>query len=736
MNKDCKPFNNSTFIYPYASGIYSAREFNYYAGDSYQFAVSSYYRNGEEGTMVIDGSVFLMPSKHGYAYYPVSIYQNNEVYSFWSEFDGGWHVKGTLGGELPRPEGNLFVHSACIDKSNNIWLACELMNGYMNSDIILLKFANSMWEISEKLNSSNIFCKRPQIAAGSSDIFIVWDGYSNDGYDIYFNCIANDTFTGEKRITKSKDWHLRPSISVSKDSSLLIAWLKNTDVERDGVISKTNHVMMAKYDVNCIRPVPGNDCEEVLRLDLGLLPNKRYFGYHGLRRNPQVACCGNGDIALFWEMQRDERENWDNVENGYFLCMFYSGQIWSKPFLIQDGGNCFTIDSTFEINDTIKYAYRGAKGIGPDIHFGTINVIDLLEFELPHYISWDKWKPVKYKAALNKRQGLYWGDLHCHSIYSPDAEGYPDELFFYARDRSTIDFCAITDNDIYGDNILTMSALRYIQSLSESLSKDGVFQAYTGYEWTYHRPGLDEPDNFNHRTVIFLDDNHIMASRADSTGYNEAAFSTTLGSSNTMWHAHHGIWRILDPKHDANVEIVSAWANNIQEYETVHRQLAEGQVFGFMGASDSHRYIPGCGGALTGVFAEQLSKAALEKAIFNRHNYATCGNKTYIGFSINGFGMGEIISAGKKEDLVLSLQVESKRNIEYIAVICNEEPIDIINLSKNEYKQEFLIPHSKANKYFYIKIKLEGEDLEFLHNLAIAEGNYIYSSPIWVKAAE
>ncbi len=736
MNKDCKKFNNNTFIYPHVSGIYSTREFNYYIGDSYNFAVSSYYRNGEEGTMVIDESVSLIPSKHGFAYSPVSIYQNNSIFSFWSEFESNWHVKGTLDGDIPRLKGNLMVHSACIDNLDTVWLACELSDGYMNSDIVLLKYTNGIWEISEKLNSTNIFCKRPQIITGYNNIYIVWDGYSDDGYDIYLNSIVNDIFSGEKCITESLDWNLKPSITVDNEGNLFIVWLKNIDVERDGVISKINQVMMAKYDKNGIKLIPGNDSEEILRLDLGLLPNERYFGYHGLRRNPQIACCGNGNIALFWEIQRDEKEIWDNVENGYFLCKFYNGNSWSRPFLIQDGGNCFTIDSTYRINDTIRYSYRGVRGTDSDIHFGTINILDLLEFKLPHYDSWSKWERVLPKAALDKSEGLYWGDLHCHSIFSPDAEGYPDELFFYARDKAAIDFCAITDNDIYGDNILSKSAIKYMQSLCESISMDGIFQAYTGYEWTYHRPGLDEPDNFNHRTVIFLDDNPFIASRADSTGYNETAFITTLEKTKTMWHAHHSIWNILDPKHDANVEVISAWANNIKDYETVNNQLAEGQVFGFMGASDNHRYIPGHGGALTGVLAVKLSKAALEKAFFNRQNYATCGSKTFVSFNINGFSMGDIIKTNVNDKLLLSLQVESKRNIEYISVICNGEQLKKIYPSKNDYMKEISIPKSKDNRYFYLKIKLEGEDMEFPHNLALAEGNYIYTSPIWVNVYE
>ena len=63
MNKDCKPFKNNKFIYPVASGIYSAREFNFYVSAESQYAVSSFYREGEEGVMHVDKDVNLVLSE-------------------------------------------------------------------------------------------------------------------------------------------------------------------------------------------------------------------------------------------------------------------------------------------------------------------------------------------------------------------------------------------------------------------------------------------------------------------------------------------------------------------------------------------------------------------------------------------------------------------------------------------------------------------------------------------------
>ncbi|MDX1358521.1 MAG: hypothetical protein R3232_06810, partial [Clostridia bacterium] len=438
MNRDCKPFDNNAFIYPVASGVYSAREYKYIYMGNTGLATSIYYKNCNEGIMTVCDNVNLLSSANGYAFSPVSVSSGSEIFTFWSEYDGKWHIKSTHNHVIPKLDGDLFVYSACIDKFGALYLACELMHGYMKNDIMVISNKGKAWEVSNKLNSEGFFCKRPQIRAGEDGIYVVWDGYNGKGYDVLLNSYINEAWSGEMIVSDMNNWNLKPSISIDKNGKLWIAWLKNIDVIRDGVISKRNHVHMAVYDGEKITPV-SND--EALRLNMGLLPVKRYFGYHGLRRNPQVSCCENGDIALFWEMQRGEDEVWENVENGYFLCMFYNGKRWSKTFLIQDGGNCFTIDSAEMIGDTIHYAYRGVRGTGVDIKFGSINVIDLMEFKLPQYDEWDAWKPLEEKEH-EKNKGLYWGDLHCHSIYSPDAEGYPDELFFYARDRCGLDFCA------------------------------------------------------------------------------------------------------------------------------------------------------------------------------------------------------------------------------------------------------------------------------------------------------
>jgi hypothetical protein len=177
---------------------------------------------------------------------------------------------------------------------------------------------------------------------------------------------------------------------------------------------------------------------------------------------------------------------------------------------------------------------------------------------------------------------------------------------------------------------------------------------------------------------------------------------------------------------------VSSWANNIEEFETVHQQLDEGQVFGFMGASDNHRFIPGNGGALTGVFSQELSKGALKKAFKNRKNYATCGTRPYVYFSINNSSMGDVIYKSEINEYKLYLHVESKEIIDYIEIIHNGEVFDSIKVDEKEFVYESKVRIPADNSYFYAKIKIKGGEKHFPHNIAQAEGKYIYSSPIWI----
>ncbi len=81
----------------------------------------------------------------------------------------------------------------------------------------------------------------------------------------------------------------------------------------------------------------------------------------------------------------------------------------------------------------------------------------------------------------------------------------------------------------------------------------------------------------------------------------------------------------------------------------------------------------------------------------------------------------------------MSLQVESERMIESLTVIRNGDVYKNIEIAHKSCEFEISMKPEIENAYFYLEIKLIGEDVKYPHNLAAANGNYIYTSPIWVK---
>ena len=84
------------------------------------------------------------------------------------------------------------------------------------------------------------------------------------------------------------------------------------------------------------------------------------------------------------------------------------------------------------------------------------------------------------------------------------------------------------------------------------------------------------------------------------------------------------------------------------------------------------------------------------------------------------------------EQLYINIYAESDKIIDYIQIVCNGMLYKTIDSGEKIVNKRIEIPPFSKKRYFYLRVKLRGKDVKFEHNLALAEGNYIYSSPIWV----
>ncbi len=104
---------------------------------------------------------------------------------------------------------------------------------------------------------------------------------------------------------------------------------------------------------------------------------------------------------------------------------------------------------------------------------------------------------------------------------------------------------------------------------------------------------------------------------------------------------------------------------------TVQYALEQGHVFGFIGSTDHHSAHPGSYGyGQIGVWAEDLSRAALWDAMAKRRTFAITGDRIALQFVLNGNAMGSVIPFARERQLEVS--VEAAAAIDYIELLhCN-----------------------------------------------------------------
>ena len=108
---------------------------------------------------------------------------------------------------------------------------------------------------------------------------------------------------------------------------------------------------------------------------------------------------------------------------------------------------------------------------------------------------------------------------------------------------------------------------------------------------------------------------------------------------------------------------------------TISKQLAQGQRFGFVASSDNHRGYPGAyGEGVVGVWARELTRDALHEALRARRTFAATGDRITLEVTLNGQPMGsEVPATGQRE---IAVRVEAQDSIAMIELVRNGQVIE------------------------------------------------------------
>lgn len=260
-------------------------------------------------------------------------------------------------------------------------------------------------------------------------------------------------------------------------------------------------------------------------------------------------------------------------------------------------------------------------------------------------------------AAGNDR--LYFGDLHCHDFNST-AEGYPADVYLWARDEKRIDFISVPlQVHRYIDNEKWLLA----KHMAEYFLEEGRFVTFPAFEWQH--------SHYGDKVVHFLGGDMPYLPIDDTRYADPSSLYDALRNSDALVISHHPgyaldlhvpgtDWDGMQTDIDRLVEIWSMHGSS-EGYDPEDRPLIpprrpegaltglhRGLRFGLVAGSDTHTGRPGGSaqdvrpywGGLCGVWAKELTRRSIFEALKARRTYAVTGARIVLRFTLNSQPMG------------------------------------------------------------------------------------------------
>lgn len=337
--------------------------------------------------------------------------------------------------------------------------------------------------------------------------------------------------------------------------------------------------------------------------------------------------------------------------------------------------------------------------------------------------------PMEILASEDKRQAIYWGQIHCHSERS-DGTGPFEDIYRYSRDEGCLDFAAGSDHaEYFSDNEWLC-----MQDISNRCNQDGRFITLNGYE----RAGDQGHWNFYAsagRLELFRGMNMDPAGNTLQSACERLAGRTDVVAGP---HVGHGKFS-FEYKSDVQRfhEICSMWG----PFEKLtYGFLRQGAVIGVTGGGDNHEarggfscedpegqgktphtFAPGIRWktGLTAALMPRLQRQELILALRDRRTYATTGARMLIDFAVAGVAMGGQGKAGRDAPRVTAA-VHAAAEIARIEVVRDGEVVQTIPGAGADQAVDWTDAALAAGRHWYL-LKVIQKDNETA-----------WTSPVWI----
>jgi|GEM_PF-2265343 len=342
----------------------------------------------------------------------------------------------------------------------------------------------------------------------------------------------------------------------------------------------------------------------------------------------------------------------------------------------------------------------------------------------------------------NWERRIYWGDEHGHSAFS-DGMRQPDEYFDYGRYVALLDATFLTDHGecLYGDEWPTL-ALK-----ANEKNDPPAFVTLVAYEWTSDA----WIGGYGHRCVFFRGDGGSYYNSNDEESNTPAELGAKYRPGDVVMIPHHTLagfrWGNVDPAYDRCVEIVSHWG--VSEYEgnpfwqgrtwkggDIVSALDSYYLLGFVGGGDNHNGAPGQNrgpsrmrqmwyiGGITAFLTEENTRPAIYNALYDRHVYATAGNRDFIDFKVNGAAMGSVTPVAGAP--LVEAEVATEAVIKSLEVVRGGETV-------------YAAPDAGGRDHAAFTWRDEGYDgspTYYYLRVVSEDGHVAYATPVWASGGE
>lgn len=331
---------------------------------------------------------------------------------------------------------------------------------------------------------------------------------------------------------------------------------------------------------------------------------------------------------------------------------------------------------------------------------------------------------------------LYWGDMHVHSRES-DGCGEPETVLARARDWQRLDFLAF--NEHIENNLCwrvwSPEKWQKLKQLYDRSTVDGEFVVIPGFEyhsycnlWCFSDAYLDffGPE-------INRDEAHRMVG-LNKPGWipQEAAVQHRIASlaADPDWLVGYHRLELLKAEQGGlptPVHLLQMAHYKRPPEVGSADYLRRGDRVGFFGSTDTHIGLPGMGfkgdrtapSGLTAVYAEELSRDGIHRALRQRRCYATMGSRTLLDVRLNDALMGSEITVPDGAPMELKVRAAGQERLVGMDIVVDGE-----NQASFELNGKFVEHTWRTGKagsrsgFVFVRLHLE-------------DGRMVWSSPIW-----